>query len=222
MDIDAYSFLNPSPNLREMTVLRLLTQNPALSQEALARSVGVVPSMVNRYLKDFEDEGLLIKEGENRRNMRYVLSENGKYRLQYLTIAFLSEVAKLYSESRGIFRDVFDYLEKAHYRRLLLYGAGIIGGILVDALKTEGFELIGFVDDSSIKQHDTFRGLRVYAPEEVLQMEYDGVIIASFRHAKRITAKASSLQLKSILIFKIADDGKVSLAISDQLSQPEA
>ncbi|MGB4200270.1 MAG: winged helix-turn-helix domain-containing protein, partial [Thermotogota bacterium] len=37
-----------------MTVLRLLTQNPSLSQEALARSVGVVPSMVNRYLKEFE------------------------------------------------------------------------------------------------------------------------------------------------------------------------
>ena len=222
MDIHGYSFLNPSPNLREMTVLQMLIKNPALSQETLARNAGVVHSMVNRYLKDFEDEGLLIKEGENRRNMRYVLSEDGKYRLQYLTIAFLSEVAKLYSESRDIFGDVFDYLEQAHYRRLVLYGAGIIGGILVDALKTEGFEMVGFIDDSSIKQHDTFRGLRVFAPEEALQMDYDGVIVASFRHAKKITAKASSLQLKSILIFKIADDGKVSLAISDHPSQPQA
>ncbi|NLZ14506.1 MAG: winged helix-turn-helix domain-containing protein, partial [Thermotogaceae bacterium] len=67
MDIHGYSFLNPSPNLREMTVLQMLIKNPALSQETLARNAGVVPSMVNRYLKDFEDEGLLIKEGENRR-----------------------------------------------------------------------------------------------------------------------------------------------------------
>ena len=222
MDIHSYSFLNPSPNLRELTVLRMLMENPALSQETLARNTGVVPSMVNRYLKDFEEEGLLIKEGENRRSMRYVLSEDGKYRLQYLTIAFLSEVAKLYSESRGIFTDVFDYLEQAHYRRLLLYGAGIIGGILIDALRTEGFEMVGFIDDSSLKQHETFRGLRVFAPEEAAGLVYDGVIVASFRHTKKISAKARAFQLKSLLIFKIADDGKVSLAISDHPSQPQA
>jgi len=200
----------------------MLMENPALSQETLARNTGVVPSMVNRYLKDFEEEGLLIKEGENRRSMRYVLSEDGKYRLQYLTIAFLSEVAKLYSESRGIFTDVFDYLEQAHYRRLLLYGAGIIGGILIDALRTEGFEMVGFIDDSSLKQHETFRGLRVFAPEEAAGLVYDGVIVASFRHTKKISAKARAFQLKSLLIFKIADDGKVSLAISEDPSLGQA
>jgi FlaA1/EpsC-like NDP-sugar epimerase len=173
--------------------------------------------MVNRYLKDFEEDGLIIKEGENRRNMEYILSRNGQYRLQYLTIAFLSEVARLYSESQGIFRDVFDYLDHCGYRHLILYGAGIIGGILIDALKTEGYEIMGFVDDSSLKQNETFRGVRVFPPETANNIVYDAAIIASFRHAERIRQRALALNLKSVLIFRIANDGKVSLAPSESL-----
>jgi DNA-binding PadR family transcriptional regulator len=195
----------------------MLIENPSSSQEALARNAGVVPSMVNRYLKDFEEDGLIMKEGGNRRNMEYILSRDGQYRLQYLTIAFLSEVARLYSESQGIFRDVFDYLNHGGYRHLILYGAGIIGGILIDALKTEGYEIMGFVDDSSLKQNETFRGVRVFPPETASNIVYDAVIIASFRHAERIRQRALTLNLKSVLIFRIANDGKVSLAPSESL-----
>ena len=111
MDLSEYSFFNPSPNFREMSILKALTESSSVSQERLARIAGIVPSMVNKYIRDFEDSELIQKEGENRRNMKYVLTEAGKFRLQYLTILYLKEAAKLYTESRDIFGEVLDTIK---------------------------------------------------------------------------------------------------------------
>ncbi|HOI63023.1 MAG TPA: winged helix-turn-helix domain-containing protein, partial [Mesotoga sp.] len=37
-----------------MSILKALTESSSVSQERLARLAGIVPSMVNKYIKDFE------------------------------------------------------------------------------------------------------------------------------------------------------------------------
>ncbi|WP_367363104.1 hypothetical protein [Mesotoga sp.] len=51
--------------------------------------------------------------------MRYVLTEAGKFRLQYLTILYLKEAAKLYTESREIFGEVLDTIKESVNTRAL-------------------------------------------------------------------------------------------------------
>lgn len=211
MDLSEYSFFNPSPNFREMSILKALTESSSVSQERLARLAGIVPSMVNKYIKDFEDSGLIQKEGENRRNMRYVLTEAGKFRLQYLTILYLKEAAKLYTESREIFGEVLDTLKESEHQSFYLYGAGIIGGILADVLRTEGMKIIGFIDDSIAKQNGTFHDLHVFSPEEVTCNEDTAVIVASFRHADNIVKNARENGMKNVMVFTISRTGKVEL-----------
>lgn len=211
MDLSEYSFFNPSPNFREMSILKALTESSSVSQERLARLAGIVPSMVNKYIKDFEDSGLIQKEGENRRNMKYVLTEAGKFRLQYLTILYLKEAAKLYTESREIFGEVLDTLKESEHQSFYLYGAGIIGGILADVLRTEGMKIIGFIDDSIAKQNGTFHDLHVFSPEEVTCNEDTAVIVASFRHADNIVKNARENGMKNVMVFTISRTGKVEL-----------
>lgn len=215
MNIGEFSFFNPSPNFREMSILKAIAETPSISQERLAAVAGVVPSMINRYIKDFEEQEYIVKEGENRRKMRYILTEKGRFRLQFLTISYLREVAKLYVQSRETFGEVLDKLKDEGYERLLLYGAGIIGSILVDVLRTEGFVLVGFVDDSLFKQGSFFHDLKVYSPEEVSKLEYDGVIVASFKHAGNITRNAAKYKMKNVMVFTISDMGDVELETVD-------
>jgi len=215
MNIGEFSFFNPSPNFREMSILKVIAETSNISQERLAAVAGVVPSMINRYIKDFEEQEYIVKEGENRRKMRYILTEKGRFRLQFLTISYLREVAKLYVQSRETFGEVLDKLKDEGYERLLLYGAGIIGSILVDVLRTEGFVLVGFVDDSLFKQGSFFHDLKVYAPEEVSKLEYDGVIVASFKHAENITRNAAKYKMKNVMVFTISDMGDVELETVD-------
>ncbi len=211
MDLSEYSFFNPSPNFREMSILKALTESSSVSQERLARLAGIVPSMVNKYIKDFEDSGLIQKEGENRRNMKYVLTEAGKFRLQYLTILYLKEAAKLYTESREIFGEVLDVLKESEHESFYLYGAGIIGGSLADILRTEGMRIIGFLDDSPAKQNGTFHDLHVFSPDEAECKDETAVIVASFRHADNIVKNARENGMKNVMVFTISRTGKVEL-----------
>ncbi|HPE69542.1 MAG TPA: winged helix-turn-helix transcriptional regulator [Thermotogota bacterium] len=211
MDLLGYSFFNPSPDFRELSILRALTATPEISQERLAQLAGIVPSMVNRYIREFEEAGLVRKVGENRRRMRYELTQAGKYRLQFLTIAYLSEVARLYGESGGLFSAILDTLHAENCDRIFLYGAGIIGGILAEVLKPQPLQVLGFVDDASIKQGGMFHNLPVYAPDQLPRAPYDGMIVASFRHAERICDRAKQQGMKNLFVFQVAPSGRVAL-----------
>lgn len=211
MNLNEFSFFNPSPDFREMSILKAITENPSISQEKLAKVAGIVPSMVNRYISDFEEKGYIKKTGENKRNMAYVLLEKGKFRLQFLTISYLREVATLYSQSRETFGKILDELIYQGCEKPLLYGAGIIGSILVDVLRVEGIEPIGFVDDSQVKQSDMFHGIKVYSPDEASELDYDLVIIASFKHAESMVLNAKRANMKNIMVFEISELGSVSI-----------
>ena len=211
MNLSEYSFFNPSPNLREMVILKSISENQDISQESLARVANVVPSMINKYMKDFEDKGYVFKMGENRRRMSYLLTQEGKEKLQYLIVSYLREVARLYSGSRDIFGEVLDELRYHELDGILLYGAGIIGSILADVFRTEGMGIVGFVDDSPLKQNEVFYDLKVYRPEDVAGLDYGAVVITSFSHARHIGERARSFRMKNVSAFEISDAGKVSI-----------
>ena len=211
MELSGFLFFNPSPDFRELSILKALSEKASISQEKLARVAGVVPSMINRYVRDFEERGYIVKEGETRRNMKYVLTESGSFRLRFLTLAYLQEMAGLYVKSKGTFQSVLDELSELSEKGFFLYGAGIVGGLLIDVLLTEGIEVISFLDDSPAKQGDSFHGVKVLPPEEAVNKECDGVVVASFRHSDQIVKRANEIGLRSIYVFVIAHDGRVSL-----------
>ncbi|MDN5343699.1 MULTISPECIES: winged helix-turn-helix transcriptional regulator [Oceanotoga] len=211
LELDEYNFFNPSPNFREMMILKLISKNENISQDKLSKNVGIVPSMVNRYLKDFEEKKYLIKDGENRRNMKYELTDEGKKRLQFLTVSFVNEVSKMYSDTKNSFLNVINVLEKNNINKILLYGAGVIGGIVLKVLNSENMEVIGFIDDSLSKHGDKIHGIDIYSPAEIKEEKYDAVIIASFRHSEEILKNAKENKIKKLYIFKIDENGDVSL-----------
>ncbi len=211
MDFFEYSFFNPSPNFREMNLLKTLSETASISQERLARLAGIVPSMVNKYLKGFEEDGLISKVGENRRNMKYVLTDTGTFRLQFLNLLYLKEAARLYAQSRRVFGNVLDSLSDFGYEGLYLYGAGIVGGILAGVLRVEGIEPMGFIDDAPSRQDERFHDCPVFAPDQVVFQENQGVIAASFRHAKRIVENARKKGMPNIMVFAISQMGQVTL-----------
>ncbi|KAF2955392.1 MULTISPECIES: MarR family winged helix-turn-helix transcriptional regulator [Marinitoga] len=210
-NFEDYTFFNPSPNFRELMILQIISKNENVSQEMIAKTVGIVPSMVNRYLKDFEDKKYIIKTGENRRKMNYEITADGKKRLQFLTVSFINEVSKIYAETKKSFNKVLDKIEDMGYQNILLYGAGVVGGIVLKVLTSENINVIGFIDDSISKQGDKIHGINIYSPKEVKNMEYDMIIIASFRHSEDILKNARENELSNIYIFNIDETGNVSL-----------
>jgi FlaA1/EpsC-like NDP-sugar epimerase len=194
-----------------MMILNLISQDNDISQDSMAKIVGVVPSMINKYLKDFEENGYLLKSGENKRNMSYELTDAGKKRLQFLIVSFVDEVSELYTETKDSFKKVFQTLKKDNIKNILLYGAGVVGGIVLKVLKDENINIVGFLDDSSLKQGDKLQGIDIYSPEKAKELIYDALIIASFRKSESILQKAIEKNLQKLYVFKIDDEGNISL-----------
>jgi predicted transcriptional regulator len=210
MNLNEFSFFNPSPDFREMEILKTINENPETSQEKIALKAGIVPSMTNRYIRDFEESGLLKKVGKTRRNMNYELTDAGKARLGFLSLAFLKEAAKMYTDSYDIFGSLIEILSDRNYKGIYLYGAGIVGGILTEILKLENIKILGFIDDSISKQNEKFHDIQIYSPEIIEGKEYDVIIVASFRHTGEIIQQAKKYKMKNIYIFSL-NNGYVSL-----------
>ncbi|WP_233186538.1 winged helix-turn-helix transcriptional regulator [Petrotoga sp. 9PWA.NaAc.5.4] len=194
-----------------MMILKLISQEGNISQDVMAKNVGIVPSMINKYLKVFEENGYILKTGENRRNMTYEITQAGKKRLQFLLVSFVDEVSELYSETKDSFKKVLQTLKKDKLRNILLYGAGVVGGIVLKVLKSENINVIGFLDDSAFKQGEKLQGIDIYSPEKANELKYDALIIASFRQSEILLSKAQEKKLEKLYVFKIDEEGNISL-----------
>ncbi|HEY8541299.1 MAG TPA: winged helix-turn-helix transcriptional regulator [Pseudothermotoga sp.] len=209
--MDDNLFFEPSTLFREYILLKTILSNGSVSQQQLSKVAQIAPSMVNRYLSAFEQKGYIKKTGPNRKKMSYLMTQDGIFRLQYLSVCYLRQTARLYSNSRQVFTEVLDQLSSSGFRKVILYGAGIVGQTLLDVLASESVNIVAFVDDDNSKQGSVINGVIVINPSKVKEISYDAVLVASFRHADKIVQRAKSLQMKNIFVLKIQTDGRVFL-----------
>lgn len=209
--MDEYLFFEPSVLFREYILLKTILSSGSVSQQQLSKIAQIAPSMVNRYLSFFEQKGYIKKTGPNRKKMSYLITQDGIFRLQYLSVCYLRQTAKLYSSSRQVFTEVLDQLSNSGFKKIILYGAGIVGQTLLDILIGESIDVLCFVDDDVSKQGTTVSGINVIGPEMIGRTSYDAVLVASFRHADQIAQRAKLLKMKNIFVLRIQTDGRVFL-----------
>jgi FlaA1/EpsC-like NDP-sugar epimerase len=203
-----FDFLSPSPQFKELTILSLIQKHPNISQRQMSKEASIVPSMVNKYINNLKVAGYIEVIGENNKHTQYLLTENGLKRLKILTLSFISEISVLYSQAQEIFSNVSVVLDKNRIKKVLLYGAGEVGEIFLNVLDVK---ILGFLDDDPKKQGKYFNGYKVYKPKEAQSMDYDCIIVASFKNSESILDNAKKVNLSNIYLFTITDKGKVTL-----------
>ncbi len=209
--MEKVEFFIPAKAYRELIILKSISENPDISQEKLAKTAGIVPSMANRYVSQLEESGYVTKEGKNRKNMSYRLTNSGMLRFQFLTISYLQEISELLGSTNDLFSTIVSTINENNIRKCVLYGAGIIGGILAEVLKIYSIDIMAFAEDDFEKIGEKTNNIRILSLDEVFDMEYDAVIIASFRHMEKMLQKAKEKGLKKIYHFEITDMGSISL-----------
>jgi organic radical activating enzyme len=84
------------------------------------------------------------------------------------------------------FSDIPDIDYSKYNGKLILYGAGKIGGIAAHALKKRGVDFVCFVDQMKEKQGTTFFGHPVISPEEMYEKYKDAPVMVSCIHARSL------------------------------------
>lgn len=204
MKNNGLKFFISSPLLKELLILSAIEKKPDVSQNKLAREVGLTPSMVNNYIRDLSEEQLISIKGKTNRTMSYNITPKGLQEKTSLLVAYTLETTGLYQDAKQEFAQKLQAIYDEGIHNAVLFGAGETAEIIYNASKSKDLEIIGIVDNDPDKQGKLFGNLVIQPPAFIERINPDAVIIASVGRQDEIYEQIHSLSNKGIVIKTIS------------------
>lgn len=181
----------------DLEILTAIAEGRPLTQRDLAQRLGVALGLTNLYLRRLARKGFIkIAEFPNkpaaRKRLRYLLTPTGIAEKTRLTYEHVAYSLSLYRRARRTLREPLRLLSESGMKRIALYGTGEAAELAYLTLKELGIEPVGAFDREANGQ---FLGLPVRAVRELLQEEFDGLVIATFDRPEGLAAELTALGL---------------------------
>ncbi len=209
--VEKLRFFKTMPDYKELIILSEIDENPHVTQKEIAEKCGITPPMVNKYLFDLEKQGYVEIRGTTTRNTTYHLTNDGKNRLMILNISYSREVLKMYKDSQKNFEQVWNYLISNDLKKVVLFGAGDVGEMAFEIMKDHDIKIVGFIDEDEKRIGKEIGGLKISPLSELDKMEFDAVVITSYRHGVEMAKRV--ITDKPVFIFSL-EDGVTSLKLA--------
>ena len=144
--------------LRELTLLEKIENDPDVNQSTLATQLGVAVGTVNWHLKRLIAKGYVKVKRAERKKLRYIITPDGIALRARLAVDYVERSFSLYRKTRQRVREYLSEIKSAGYNRIRIVGKGDVAdicrltclehGIAVvndkdaPALQVEGFKVI--------------------------------------------------------------------------------
>jgi len=177
---DSSSKSNSSSNneYRSLLLLDEISRDERLTQRELSQKLGLALGLVNSYLKNLVSRGYITVSTIPRKRYSYYLTPRGLAEKTRLTYRHLHNFTNLYRVARKDFQGLFESLEKTEYKKIIFCGVDETAEIAYLSLMERRLSLAGVVDE---QRGDDFFSFPVHAIEDIGGLEYDVVVITSFR-----------------------------------------
>jgi DNA-binding MarR family transcriptional regulator len=150
--------------LRELTLLEQIENNPDVNQSTLATQLGVAVGTVNWHLKRLIAKGYVKALRAERKKLRYIITPEGIALRARLAVDYVERSLSLYRKTRQRVKEHLSKIREAGYDRVRILGKGdvvdicrltcIEQGIAVvtdkdaPALQADGFKVKLQMEDS--------------------------------------------------------------------------
>ncbi|MBN2290207.1 MAG: winged helix-turn-helix transcriptional regulator [Candidatus Glassbacteria bacterium] len=199
-----FDLLLPGRLIRELLLMVEVEHDPSISQSRLGTKIGLVPSMVNGYIRRMSEQGYLVKAGASHRRTTYHLTERGRVYCAELMKRYSIETVRLYKYAKQeIRRRVAGNFNSHRSLRIALYGAAETGELAYQVCLELGHQVVGVVDRDTSRQGQHMQGCRVSDPAELIGMQPEVVFITSMGHASEIAAQLEPLRESGVRIFSL-------------------
>ena len=172
---------NIGTNKHDDITLRILDEinrESLITQRTLSSSLNIALGLVNTYIKRLATKGhIKITKGPMNR-AKYVLTRKGFTHRVALTYDFMQSSINYFKEARQKIDIIYGQMIKAGVKSILIWGDGEIAELAYISLRGLDLKLTGLVD--SRKNDNDFFGHHIYSFEDVKNLEYDAILIASF------------------------------------------
>ena len=115
--------------LRELTLLENIENDPDVNQSTLATQLGVAVGTVNWHLKRLIAKGYVKVKRAERKKLRYIITPEGIALRARLAIDYVEHSLTLYRRVRQRVREHLNQVQKAGYDRIRIVGKGDVADI---------------------------------------------------------------------------------------------
>jgi DNA-binding MarR family transcriptional regulator len=142
--------------LRELTLLENIENDPDVNQSTLATQLGVAVGTVNWHLKRLIAKGYVKVKRAERKKLRYIITPEGIALRARLAVDYVERSFSIYRRTRQRVREFLDEVRKAGYDRVRILGKGDVVDICRLTCLEQGIEVVTDKDAPAL-QVDGFK-----------------------------------------------------------------
>ena len=142
--------------LRELTLLEQIENDPDVNQSTLATQLGVAVGTVNWHLKRLIAKGYVKAKRAERKKLRYIITPEGIALRARLAVDYVEKSFSIYRKPRQRVKDHLAKVQDAGYMRVRILGKGDVVDICRLTCIEQGIEVVTD-KDAPILQVDGFK-----------------------------------------------------------------
>ena len=128
--------------LRELTLLEKIENDPDVNQSVLATQLGVAVGTVNWHLKRLIAKGYVKVMRAERKKLRYIITPEGIALRARLAVDYVERSFSIYRRTRQRVREFLTEVQKAGYEKVRILGKGDVVDICRLTCLEQGIEVV--------------------------------------------------------------------------------
>src|SRR5512147_1300924 len=142
--------------LRELTLLENIENDPDVNQATLATQLGVAVGTVNWHIKRLIAKGYVKVKRAERKKLRYIITPEGIALRARLAVDYVERSFSIYRRTRQRVREFLSQVQNAGYDRVRVLGKGDVVDICRLTCLEQGIEVVTDKDAPAL-QVDGFK-----------------------------------------------------------------
>jgi DNA-binding MarR family transcriptional regulator len=188
--------------VRSLQLLTEIGSSVKVTQRSLSKKLGIALGLTNAYMKRLINKGFIEIQRAGAGGIRYILTPAGAVEKSRLTYEYLLYSFKFYSNARRQIANVLQSLSSQGISSLVFYGAGEVAEVTYISLHETDLVLAGVVDDG--RAGERFFGFEIFPPERLKELEFDRVVVTSFRYQDKIVSRIKALGISEERLFRLS------------------
>ena len=132
--------------LRELTLLEQIENDPDVNQSTLATQLGVAVGTVNWHLKRLIAKGYVKVKRAERKKLRYIITPEGIALRARLAVDYVEKSFSIYRKTRQRVKDHLTKVQEAGYNQVRILGKGDVVDICKLTCIEQGIEIVNDKD----------------------------------------------------------------------------
>ena len=142
---------SPNEELRELTLLENIENDPDVNQSTLATQLGVAVGTVNWHLKRLIAKGYVKVKRAERKKLRYIITPEGIALRARLAVDYVEHSFSLYRKIRQRVGDHLKAVEAAGHSKVRIVGKGDVADVCRLTCLEHGIEVVNEKDAPALQ-----------------------------------------------------------------------